>query len=176
MFWSFWPRGMWDLSSPTRDRTRTPCIGRRSLNHWTSRDAPLPHIWLSCFSLCHTILPRWCCGYKGQSRGWTRGVSRWKVPGANITFPVRETRDSTPSQWSSPIAWSSSRPYTCIWGAEHTWGRVGDHRYGQCRNGITVNLEVAGLMPYEYVRSILVLPTLQCITDTLSCFILFIYI
>jgi len=24
----FWSRGMWDLSSPTRDRTRTPCFGR----------------------------------------------------------------------------------------------------------------------------------------------------
>ena len=22
----FWPRGMWDLSSPTKDRTHTPCI------------------------------------------------------------------------------------------------------------------------------------------------------
>ena len=36
----FWPRGMWDLSSPTRDRTRTSCIGRRSLNHWTAREVP----------------------------------------------------------------------------------------------------------------------------------------
>ena len=36
----FWPRGMWDLSSPTRDRTRTPCIGRRSLNHWIAREVP----------------------------------------------------------------------------------------------------------------------------------------
>ena len=36
----FWPRGMWDLSSTTRDRTRTPCIGRRSLNHWTTREVP----------------------------------------------------------------------------------------------------------------------------------------
>ena len=26
-----WPRGMWDLSSLTRDRTRTPCVGRWSL-------------------------------------------------------------------------------------------------------------------------------------------------
>ena len=34
----FWPRGMWDLSSPTRDRTRTPCFGRRCLNHWTARE------------------------------------------------------------------------------------------------------------------------------------------
>ena len=31
-----WPRGMWYLSSPTRDRTCTPCIGL--LNHWTTRD------------------------------------------------------------------------------------------------------------------------------------------
>ena len=31
----FWPRGMWDLSPPTRDQTQTPCIDRQSLNHWT---------------------------------------------------------------------------------------------------------------------------------------------
>ena len=32
------PQGMWDLSSPTRDRIRAPCSG--SLNHWTARDVP----------------------------------------------------------------------------------------------------------------------------------------
>ena len=37
----FCPRGMCDLSSPTRDWTRTPCIGRQSLNHWTARKVPL---------------------------------------------------------------------------------------------------------------------------------------
>ena len=31
---------MWDLSSPTRDRTCVPCIGRRILNHWTAREVP----------------------------------------------------------------------------------------------------------------------------------------
>ena len=31
---------MQDLSSPTRDRTRTPCIRRQSLNHWTAREVP----------------------------------------------------------------------------------------------------------------------------------------
>ena len=36
----FWPRGMWDLNSPTRDRTRTPFIGRWSFNHWTAREVP----------------------------------------------------------------------------------------------------------------------------------------
>lgn len=36
----FWPRGMWDLSFLTRDRTCTPCIGRQNLNHWTVREVP----------------------------------------------------------------------------------------------------------------------------------------
>ena len=29
-----------DLSSQNRDRTRVPCIGRRILNHWTTREVP----------------------------------------------------------------------------------------------------------------------------------------
>ena len=36
----FWPWGMWDLSSPTRDQTCIPCIGRQSLNLWTAREVP----------------------------------------------------------------------------------------------------------------------------------------
>ena len=36
IFFIFWPRSTRDLSSPTRDQTRTPCSG--SLNHWTSRE------------------------------------------------------------------------------------------------------------------------------------------
>ena len=36
----FWLRGMWDLSSPTRDWTYAPCIERGSLNHWTTREVP----------------------------------------------------------------------------------------------------------------------------------------
>ena len=32
---------LWDLSSSTRDQTHTPCIGRRSLNHWTAREVPV---------------------------------------------------------------------------------------------------------------------------------------
>ena len=41
MFWFFWPGGMWDLSSSTKDRTGTPCTGKGSLNHWTAREAPI---------------------------------------------------------------------------------------------------------------------------------------
>ena len=34
----FWPQSMWDFSSPARDQAHTPCIGRQSLNHWTTRE------------------------------------------------------------------------------------------------------------------------------------------
>ena len=34
------PHGMWDLSSPTTDQTHTPCMGKGSLNHWTTREVP----------------------------------------------------------------------------------------------------------------------------------------
>ena len=30
-------------SSRTRARTRVPCIGRQILNHWTTREVPVPH-------------------------------------------------------------------------------------------------------------------------------------
>ena len=32
---------MWDLSSPTKDRTRVSCVVRWILNHWTTREVPL---------------------------------------------------------------------------------------------------------------------------------------
>ena len=31
---------MWDLSSPTKDQTCVPCIGRWILNHWTASEVP----------------------------------------------------------------------------------------------------------------------------------------
>ena len=41
----FWPWGMY-LSSQTRDRTHIPCTGRRSLNHWTSREVSSVSLFL----------------------------------------------------------------------------------------------------------------------------------
>ena len=32
---------MWDLSSLTRYHTHVPCIGKRILNHWTTREVPI---------------------------------------------------------------------------------------------------------------------------------------
>ena len=31
------PWAMWDISSPVRDWTHVPCIGRQILNHWTTK-------------------------------------------------------------------------------------------------------------------------------------------
>ena len=41
------PRGVWDLSTPTRDQTHIPCIGRWILNHWTTREVPISHFFLA---------------------------------------------------------------------------------------------------------------------------------
>ena len=48
----FWPGGMWDLSSPTRDQTYTPCTGRPSPIHRTAREVP-PYLWVVFV----------CCGF-----------------------------------------------------------------------------------------------------------------
>ena len=48
----FWPWGMRDPSSPTRDRTCTPCTGRWSLNHWTARKSPILHFSVHLYYYC----------------------------------------------------------------------------------------------------------------------------
>ena len=40
MFCVFGQKACGILSSLTRDQTCTPCTGRQSLNHWTTREAP----------------------------------------------------------------------------------------------------------------------------------------
>ena len=37
---AFWPWGMWDLCSSTRDWTHTPCTGIWSLKNWTIGEVP----------------------------------------------------------------------------------------------------------------------------------------
>ena len=42
----FWPHGVWHLSSPTRDGTHIPCIGRQSPNTALPGEAPF---WMRGF-------------------------------------------------------------------------------------------------------------------------------
>ena len=54
----FWPRGMWDLCSPNRDPTHTPCIWSWSLNLWTVGE--VPHTF-HAFVLSSTCRKCWFC-------------------------------------------------------------------------------------------------------------------
>ena len=108
---------------------------------------PLPH-----------QLPHWWWGPEegvGQE-----GLADERCP--EPVSPHQRASGQHPSQRGSPTAWSSSMPFTRIWGELHTRGSADDTRYGQGRNGGAINLGVAGLMSYEYVRSGLVFPALLC--------------
>ena len=56
-------------SSQTRARTRVPCIGRQTLNHCTTREAPKLHFLLNkeCASSLHQqiLCSRHCAGCSG---------------------------------------------------------------------------------------------------------------
>ena len=49
MFWFFDHEAGRIFSSLTRDQTCTPCIGRQTLNHWTTREVPIYYIFLVLF-------------------------------------------------------------------------------------------------------------------------------
>ena len=42
--WAQLPHSICDLSSSTRDQTHTPCIGKWTLSHWTTRKSPCPFL------------------------------------------------------------------------------------------------------------------------------------
>ena len=62
--WAYLPCGIWDLSSPTRDRTHVPCIGTWILDHWTIREVPsiylLADIWVFLLLLLLLLLLQLC--------------------------------------------------------------------------------------------------------------------
>ena len=60
----FFSRAAW-VSFPTSGRTHTPCIGRRSLNHWTAWEVPSTFYYVAC------------CYYKKHKRQHSRVVNVW---------------------------------------------------------------------------------------------------
>ena len=52
----FWPGGMWDLGSLTRDQTHTPCIAKRSLTHWATQEVPLRVLLILTTSLKYIFI------------------------------------------------------------------------------------------------------------------------
>ena len=57
----FRPQGMWDVSSLTRDQTRTSRLGRQSPNHWTARG--VPHSASSFIISRNQLMFMSLCGY-----------------------------------------------------------------------------------------------------------------
>ena len=55
IFLFLWPRGMWDLSSPTRNQTHTLFIGRQSLNDWTDREVPRLFSFIDYYKILNVV-------------------------------------------------------------------------------------------------------------------------
>ena len=72
--------GMLDLSSPTRDGTQPPCIGKGCLNHQTTREVPAP-----------SFLPKWEPLFLLWARLLVKGWIRL------------ETKTSLPFKWCIPV-------------------------------------------------------------------------
>lgn len=52
-----WPPGTWDPSSPTRDRSPAPCVGRQSLGRWATGSPCSAVLSVEAVVLPGTIFP-----------------------------------------------------------------------------------------------------------------------
>ena len=81
LYFGFWLQDIGDLSSPTRDPTHTPCIGRWSLHHWTTREVPLLKIYYNLEKAMapHSSTPAWKIPWAEEpDRLWSMGSLRVK--------------------------------------------------------------------------------------------------
>ena len=69
------PHSMWNLSSPTRDQTRVPCIVRWILNHWTTREVP---------QTVYLIPQSWAFWFLGFNGHWKPGTMDWRFGCSSI--------------------------------------------------------------------------------------------
>ena len=63
----FWPRCMWDLSSPTKDWTLTPALGSEGLT--TGPPGKSPGLWFIGGLICFTN----CWEHSSEQAGWVEG-------------------------------------------------------------------------------------------------------
>ena len=69
---------MWGLSSPTRDRSHTPCIGRQNLNHWTTKVVPSNYHFKAHKSVAFSTL---IMLYVEKEMATHSSVLAWRIPG-----------------------------------------------------------------------------------------------
>ena len=79
------PCSMWDLSSPTRDQTHPPCIGRQSLNLWEVPD------------LLYSLSPALCTApsYPGLESLRLEKLLQWDPPSAGLNHAVITATSTT---------------------------------------------------------------------------------
>ena len=70
LYFGFGATGHVGFSSRNRDRTCIPCIGRWSLNHWTTKKYLLPLFFhFKLFILYWSIASWQCCEFQGNNEG-----------------------------------------------------------------------------------------------------------
>ena len=115
-------RGMWDVSSLTMNWTHTPCIGRQSLNSWTSREVPYflknlfsqcprcllmysvqvsslkPHAWRCALAKEWPPATSWLCSFDGTSTFRRSHQRLWWSREASYPLPPTHPQDSGRSE------------------------------------------------------------------------------
>ena len=87
---------MWDLSSQTRNRTCTPCLGSQSLNRWTTMEVLLWRPWL----IIHLLKISSALGKAGDE---ARTPPSWHPNDSDaspVPSPIMDLRTLT---WARPV-------------------------------------------------------------------------
>ena len=119
---------MWDLSSPTRDQSRIPCIRRWIQNHWTTREVLSSHS-LFAHSACILLCSHFELGILGPW-GHSREPDR-RNPCSHEASPVMETNINTAATYMGLPKCLSGKDSTCWyrryvfdpWVVKVTWRR-----------------------------------------------------
>ena len=74
-FFSFFGCAVWDLSSPTRDWTQILAVKAPNLNHWTAREFPTIHSFISSYLSSYNFLRK--NRHRGNKESW---ILIWPSP------------------------------------------------------------------------------------------------
>ena len=135
----FWPRGVGDLSSPTRDWTHIPCIRRKSLSHWTTREVPtmmflsiltilpcISHYLYLCIIFNPYFLPKqetqvWSLGWEDpleEEIATCSSILAWEIPWTEEPGGLQSMGSQKSQTWLT-TAFSAEQIHPHILGTRH---------------------------------------------------------
>ena len=144
----FWPWGLWDLSSLTRNQAHTPFIKRRSVNHRTTRQVPKPFFYaqkvLHIFSVLYgfvfggpcgrwdgppgkslgSLLNAWLWPREAWLRWWSTSITCRSQPGflispSRLMLPLMRGEVSSPE--AQRLVWTECQCRTLSGWLGHPW-------------------------------------------------------